>query len=214
MRFIFMVVKFRVIFLIACADTPLAWTNESSFVYAPWVSFSTSISLPLLWNVSAALKFWHCFEMSVLLWNVSKGLVARSHSLLVFLHYIHSYKTHSFITFIEFRTSFLIAVCSGRGPPLGCPLHKQFFFLPRFKLGAAMMQPDDLPTEPCRTLTEPRRTLTEPRRTLTEPCPTLAEPRHTLTEPRCTKKVHLPCSQPSFIPAPRNFTPTGDETTS
>ncbi len=46
--------------------------------------------------------------------------MARSHSLLVFLHYMHSYSTHSFITFVEFRSSFLIAVRSGRGPPLGC----------------------------------------------------------------------------------------------
>ncbi len=47
-----------------------------------------------------------------------KGLVARSHSLLVFfIKYIH---THSFITFAEFRSGFFISVRSGRGPPLGC----------------------------------------------------------------------------------------------
>jgi hypothetical protein len=41
-------------------------------------------------------------------------------SLLVFLHYIQSYTTHSFITFVDFRSSFLNDVRSGRGPPLGC----------------------------------------------------------------------------------------------
>ncbi len=37
---------------------------------------------------------------------------------LVCLLYIHLYITHSFVTFVEFRSSFLIAVRSGRGPPL------------------------------------------------------------------------------------------------
>jgi hypothetical protein len=49
--------------------------------------------------------------------------------LLVFPHFMRSYKfihnspsfyTHSFITVAEFRSSFLIADRSGRGPPLGC----------------------------------------------------------------------------------------------
>jgi hypothetical protein len=45
--------------------------------------------------------------------NNYKGLVARSHSLLVFINiYIH---THSFIILAEFRSNFLIAVRSGRG---------------------------------------------------------------------------------------------------
>ncbi len=48
-----------------------------------------------------------------------KGLVPRSHSLLVFLHYIGYIHTHSFITFAEFPSGFFIAVRSGRGPPLG-----------------------------------------------------------------------------------------------
>jgi hypothetical protein len=47
---------------------------------------------------------------------IFKGLVARSHSLLVFLFYIHSYTTHSLITFVEFHSSFLIDVRLVRGP--------------------------------------------------------------------------------------------------
>ncbi len=56
------------------------------------------------------------------LWFI--GLVARSHSSLVFsLFTVHSYKfihPHSFITFVEFRSNFFIAASSGRGSPLGC----------------------------------------------------------------------------------------------
>jgi hypothetical protein len=51
---------------------------------------------------------------------------------------------HSFITFDKFLSSFLIAVRSGRGPPLGA---KQ-----RFEHGATLQQPNSLPTEPRRTL--------------------------------------------------------------
>jgi hypothetical protein len=74
----------------------------------------------------------------------------------LFIHfsslYIHSYTTHFIHNFVEFRSSFLIAVSSGRGPPQGAD--------PRFELGAALQQPDMLPTEPRRTLSnEPRRTL-------------------------------------------------------
>ncbi len=67
---------------------------------------------------------------------------------------VHSYKfihTHSFITFAEFRSSFFIGASSGRGSP-------HWDAEPRFELGAALQQPDTLPTEPCRTLTDPCRT--------------------------------------------------------
>jgi hypothetical protein len=82
--------------------------------------------------------------------------MARSHYLLVFLHYIHSYTF--FMTFAEFRSSFFIAVRSGRGLHWGSE--------PGFELGAAIQQPAALPTEPRRTLNEPRRTLTDPLGTL------------------------------------------------
>ncbi len=75
---------------------------------------------------------------------IFKGLVARSHSLLVFLFYIHSYTTHSLITFVEFHSSFLIDVRLGRGPHWNAE--------PKFELRAALQQPDAQLTEPRRTL--------------------------------------------------------------
>ena len=56
-----------------------------------------------------------------------------------FIIYIHA---HSFITFAEFRSSFLVAVRPGRGP-LYLGAAEQ-----RFELGAALQQPDALPTKP------------------------------------------------------------------
>ncbi len=112
-----------------------------------------------------------------------KVLVARSHSLLVFIQYLHSYTTHSFITFVEFRSSFIIAVRSGRGPPLGC--RAEMRTRGRRATNCATLHPTQLShsapyaTEPRRTLNWATLTLTEPRRTLTEPRCTLTESRRT-----------------------------------
>ncbi len=65
-------------------------------------------------------------------------------SLLVFLHYVHSYTTHSFIATLEFRFSFLIAVSSGEGLNWGAA--------PRFELRAALQQPNAPPTNPLHML--------------------------------------------------------------
>ncbi len=75
--------------------------------------------------------------MEAVLRNNYKGLVARSHSLLVFIIiYIH---THSSIIFAEFRSNFLISVRSGRGLSWGVE--------PGFELGDAFYQPDALPNQ-------------------------------------------------------------------
>ncbi len=128
------------------------------------------------WSMQIISTYYKRNEDLGNLFIFSQGLVARSHSLLVFHHYIHSHTTHSFMTFVEFCSSFffLIAVGSGMG------VVSQSCWT-EIRLGAALQQPDALPTEPRRSLELGHATpSTEPRRTLNEPCRTLNEPRRTL----------------------------------
>ncbi len=98
---------------------------------------------------------------------VMVSLVARSHSLFVFFiiyctfiqdQFVH---THSFITFVEFRSSFFIAASSGRGSPLGCRAEIRT----RGRLTAARHATNwamPHPTEPCVMVSLPAPTLVVP----------------------------------------------------